>query len=94
MANTNNNIDFVLKAGCHSGGHIISQLPPQYMKRFEVVERFGTTYFISKPHVPPGEIVSYIISNNVLYSMCITVCGDVVCLNMSTFFSTPPLVTV
>ena len=44
----------------------MSQLPSQHMKKFEVVERSGDAYIISKPHVPTGEVVSYMIPSDML----------------------------
>ena len=57
----NNNVDFVLQGNLDEG-RIISQLPHQYKERFEVVRTRGSTFIISKPRVPTGEVVSYIIS--------------------------------
>ena len=44
----------------------MSQLPSQHMKKFEVVERSDFTHIISKPHVPTGEVVSYMIPSDML----------------------------
>ena len=47
-------IDFVLKASQLNEDHIMSQLPPQSVRRFEAVKRMEYTYIIS---IPPGEVM-------------------------------------
>ena len=44
----------------------MSQIPSQHMKKFEVVERSDFTYIISKPRVPTGEVVSYMMPSDML----------------------------
>ena len=36
--------------------HLISQLGQEHVKQFEMVERGGGTYFISRPHASTGEL--------------------------------------
>ena len=54
----NNDVNFVLKGFSNilNKDHLISQLGQEHVKQFEVVERRGDTYFISRPHPPTGEL--------------------------------------
>ena len=56
-ANTND-VNFALKGGSNklNKDHLISQLGQERVKQFEVVERGGGTYFISRPHASTGEL--------------------------------------
>ena len=57
IAFNNNDIDFVLEGYELNGDYIMSQLPPQSVKRFEFVERSGWWLIISKPYAPTGEVM-------------------------------------
>ena len=37
----------------------MSQLPHEYKERFEVMRTWGSTFIISKPHVPNGEFLKF-----------------------------------
>ena len=54
----NNDVNFVLKGLSVklNKDHVISQLGQEHVKQFEVVERGGFTYFISRPHASTGEL--------------------------------------
>ena len=53
----NNDVHFVLKGRSHKlNKDFISQLGQEHVKWFEVVERGGHTYFISRPHTSTGEL--------------------------------------
>ena len=54
----NNDINFVLRgfSGKLNKDHLISQLGQEHAKQFEIVERRGSTYFISRPHASTGEL--------------------------------------
>ena len=57
IAFNNNDIDFVLEGYELNGDDIMSQIPPQSVERFEVVERSGRLFIISKPCAPTGEVM-------------------------------------
>ena len=57
IAFNNNDIDFVLEGDDLLVDFIMSQLPPQSVERFEVVERLGCGFIISKPCAPTGEVM-------------------------------------
>ena len=62
IAFNNNDIDFILEGYALKGDYIISQLPPQSVERFEVVERRRWGYkrytcIIFKPRAPTGEVM-------------------------------------
>ena len=54
----NNDVNFVLKGWnvTLTKDHLISQLGQEHVKQFEVVERGGDSYFISRPHASTGEL--------------------------------------
>ena len=53
-----NDVNFVLKGWSRklNKDHLLSQLGQEHVKQFEVVERDGCTYFISRPHASTGEL--------------------------------------
>ena len=55
---TNNNVvKFVFKPYTYlNKDFLISQLGQEHVKQFEVVERGGVPYFISRPHASTGEL--------------------------------------
>ena len=57
IAINRNDVDFVLEVLNFNVDLLMSQLPHWYVDRFEVVKRGYNIFFISKPHVPTGEVV-------------------------------------
>ena len=53
----NDYIDFVLRGHELKGDHIMSQLPPQSVERFEVLKTWAWDFIIFKPCAPTGEIM-------------------------------------
>ena len=57
IAFNTNDIDFVLDVYEPGGDHIMSQLPPQSVERFEFVKRGAREFIISKHCAPTGEVM-------------------------------------